>query len=68
MALPLIPFDHIQYVFDKIENEAPDSMKPLVDYFDRYWITKMKWSLWNVSGVEYRTNNMVEGELFHFSS
>jgi hypothetical protein len=28
----------------------------------------MKWSLWNVSGVEYRTNNMVEGELFHFSS
>ncbi len=68
MALPLIPLDHVQYVFDKIENEAPDSMTPLIDYFDRYWITKMKWSLWNVSGVEHRTNNMVEGELFHFFS
>jgi hypothetical protein len=68
MALPLIPLDHVQYAFDKIANEAPDSMKSLVDYFDEYWMIKMKWSLWNVAGVEYRTNNMMEGELFHFFS
>ncbi len=32
-----------------------------------YWITKVKWSLWNVLDIELRTNNMIEGEfLFLF--
>jgi hypothetical protein len=68
MALPLIPLDYIEDAFDIIANEAPDSMTSLVDYFDRYWITKVKWSLWNVSGIELRTNNMLEGEFLFFFS
>ena len=31
-----------------------------------YWITKVKWSLWNVSDIELRTNNMVEDEFLFF--
>jgi hypothetical protein len=46
MALPLIPFDQIECALQKkIENKALDSMEPLIDYFSRYWMTKVKWSL-----------------------
>ncbi len=31
-----------------------------------YWITKVKWSLWNVSDIELRTNNMIEEEFLFF--
>ena len=41
-------------------------MKPLIDYFERYWIRKMRWNLWNLYGVERRTNNFVEGNVFQF--
>jgi hypothetical protein len=67
MTLPLIPLNHIQYVFDKIADKASHEMKPLVAYFERYWIRKMRWSLWNVYGMEHRTNNFVEGKFFNFS-
>ena len=61
MSLPLVPLYYVQDAFDIISTEAPESMAPLLDYFDGYWITKVKWSLWNVSDVSLRTNNMVEG-------
>ena len=67
MTLPLIPLNHIQYVFNKIVDAAPRVIKPLVDYFERYWMRKMRWNLWNVYGVEHRTNNFVEGKLFNLS-
>jgi hypothetical protein len=31
-----------------------------------YWIPKVNWSLWNVSDIELRTNNMIEGEFLFF--
>ncbi len=66
MSLPLIPLNQIEDGFEKVANEAPDSMEPLIDYFSRYWITKVKWNLWNVSDVDVRTNNIVEGMFFFF--
>lgn len=62
MALPLVPLDHIEQAFDSIESQAPDSIKSLIKYFDGYWMSKVKWSLWNVSDVEMKTNNIVEGK------
>ena len=64
MALPLIPINKLEYAFEEIAKEAPDSIKLLVNYFNEYWMTKIKWSLWNVSDVDTRTNNVVEGSLF----
>ena len=61
MVLPFIPIDSIEEVFDNLFDEAPNSLKQLFDYFNGYWMAKVKWSLWNVSGLEIRTNNMVEG-------
>ncbi|CAF0856064.1 unnamed protein product [Rotaria sordida] len=61
MALPLIPLNQIERGFREISNNAPDSIRQLIDYFNRYWMTKVKWALWNVSDVDVRTNNIVEG-------
>jgi hypothetical protein len=64
MSLPLIPLSDIEAAFDVIADGAPDSMRPLIEYFNRYWMTKVNWSLWNVSDFDLRTNNVVEGEYF----
>ena len=64
MTLPLIPLNHIQIIFNKIADTAPKVMKPLVDYFENFWIRKMKWSLWNTYGLEHKTNNHVEGKFY----
>ncbi|CAF1297611.1 unnamed protein product [Adineta steineri] len=61
MVLPFVPVNYIQEAFDEVSRQAPDLMEPFVNYFERFWMRKMKWSLWNVSGVELRTNNWVEG-------
>ncbi|CAF3904242.1 unnamed protein product [Adineta steineri] len=61
MALSLIPIEQTEYGFKKITSEAPDSVKPLIKYFNGYWMSKVKWSLWNVGDVGMKTNNMVEG-------
>ncbi len=66
MALALVPIDKLELAFGKVARAAPRSLKPLVEYFDRYWMTKVKWTLWNVSDVELRTNNIVEGWFFSF--
>jgi hypothetical protein len=69
MALPLIPLNQIECAFEEVANEAPDSIQPVIDYFNRYWMTRVKLSLWNVSDIDIRTNNIVEGEfLFLFLS
>ncbi|CAF1311366.1 unnamed protein product [Adineta ricciae] len=41
MMLPLIPVNHIRYIFDKITETAPHVMKPLIDYFEGDWIRKL---------------------------
>jgi hypothetical protein len=42
MALPLILLDKVDAAFDEIVKEAPKSTKPLIDYFNRFWMRKMK--------------------------
>ena len=36
----------------------------LLEYFNNHWIKKVKFSLWNASDLNIRTNNHVEGERF----
>lgn len=61
MCLALVPIENVEDAFNEVKNRAPISTKKLIEYFDRYWIAKVKWSLWNVGDVELRTNNIVEG-------
>jgi hypothetical protein len=64
MALPLVPLNEMECAFEEMFDKAPDSIKPLVDYFNGYWMRKVKLNLWNVSDLNVRTNNLVEGEFF----
>ena len=61
MSLALVPIENVEDAFKEIRNRAPISVKKLIEYFDRYWMAKVKWSLWNVGDAELRTNNLVEG-------
>jgi hypothetical protein len=61
MALAHVPLEKLELAFKLVASEAPPSMKPLIEYFNSYWMTKVKWTLWNVSDVEVKTNNIVEG-------
>ena len=67
MALPLVPRNQIEIAFAVVLDKSPDSIKSLVRYFRRYWMCKVKISLWHVSDLDVRTNNSVEGELSHRS-
>ncbi|CAF0970596.1 unnamed protein product [Rotaria sordida] len=63
MALPLMPHDKIVYGFDEIR-EAADYLpgKPMIQllqYFDNNWMSDI--NLWNVFGLDSRTNNVCEG-------
>ena len=42
MALALVPYETIGSSFKLITQEAPHSMKPLLEYFNGYWLTKIK--------------------------
>ena len=64
MALALLPVNQIELAFEEIVNDAPASMEELLDYFHNHRIKKVKLSLWNVSNLDVRTNNHVEGERF----
>ena len=61
MCLALVPIENVEDAFNEIKNRAPSSTEKLIEYFDRYWMAKVKWSLWNVGDVKLRTNNIVEG-------
>lgn len=64
MALPLLPAEHIQPVFSKLEKKAEtDALKELVGYLSTTWIESTIWppSHWSVFGQSVRTNNDVEG-------
>jgi len=63
MALPLLPVAEVDVAFENIADECIDSMKPLLDYFQNFWMTKVPINLWNVSDLDTRTNNHVEGEI-----
>jgi hypothetical protein len=65
MALALLPVNQIELAFEEIVNDAPASTEDLLEYFRNHWMKKVKLSLWNVSNLNVRTNNHVEGERFY---
>jgi hypothetical protein len=64
MALCFMPANHIPSLFGQLQGEAStDSLKSLVEYMRKTWITSTVWppSAWSVYGLSIRTNNDVEG-------
>lgn len=63
MAMALLPIENVEEAFEHIKKQASNAIQSLMDYFNRYWMTRVKWNLWNVGDLELRTNNAVEGKL-----
>ena len=66
MALPLLPVNDIQKAYDELNERIPVTLEPLFDYFESWWMKQVPLSLWNVSTLQSRTNNNVEGKWIQF--
>ncbi|CAF4689044.1 unnamed protein product, partial [Rotaria socialis] len=68
MALPLIPEAIIEDTYDELIATMPstlkDSLKDLLQYFQEQWLNKVPISQWCVHGLNIRTNNNAEGDIF----
>ncbi|CAM4756223.1 unnamed protein product [Rotaria magnacalcarata] len=60
---PLLVMD--DYVFSVLltSSSALDSLKPLFEYYENYWVKTIGIKRWNVYGIRIKTNNNAEG--FH---
>ncbi|CAF1004870.1 unnamed protein product [Rotaria sordida] len=68
MALPLLPEAIIEDTYDELIATMPkqlkDTLNDLLEYFQQQWFVKVPISQWCVHGLNIRTNNNTEGELF----
>ncbi|CAF2658677.1 unnamed protein product [Rotaria sp. Silwood2] len=68
MALPLIPEAIIEDTYDELIATMPSTLKgtlkDLLQYFQKQWLSKVPISQWCVHGLNIRTNNNAEGDLF----
>jgi hypothetical protein len=56
MALPLLPIEKVELAFDCLD--------PLFDYHEPFWMESLPLKLWNVSNLNFKTNNVAEGKTF----
>lgn len=68
MALAFLPVAIVRQNFDMLQAASPDGLEDLFEYFQQFWLSRVPLILWNVHGVEMRTNNFVEGWNKRFSS
>ncbi len=63
MALPVLPAQHIQPVFEELAATSPPVVAPFVEYVRNQWIGGRIFNVGDISvfGMEARTNNDLEG-------
>ncbi|CAF2981494.1 unnamed protein product [Rotaria sp. Silwood2] len=66
MALALLPIELIEDAVHLLEDDSLSEMKDFFKYFKYQWLTRVPPTYWNVSTLEFRTNNFAEGELLSF--
>ena len=67
MALPFLPHNHIEPVFERLASKAGTTiLQQLVTYIRTTWIQSTQWTptAWSIFKQSVRTNNDVEG--WHF--
>ncbi|CAF4567337.1 unnamed protein product, partial [Rotaria sp. Silwood2] len=63
MALALLPIELIEEAVKLLEDDSLPEMADFFKYFKYQWLTRVPPKYWNVSTLEFRTNNFVESEL-----
>jgi hypothetical protein len=68
MALALLPVDKVQIAFDNLRTNSSENVKETLHqlflYFDNYWMQEIPLLRWNAHGLQHRTNNICEGNVF----
>lgn len=68
MALGFVPVGQIRVTFNMLRQRVEGRLGELFDYFENFWINNMPHQMWNVYGVERRTNNDLEGWHHRFNA
>ncbi len=68
VSLTLSPIDKVKLALECLYNDHPDSLDPLFDYYESFWMGSLSLELWNVSNLIIKTNNTAEGKIFLFHS
>lgn len=65
MALPFLPWNHVEDVFNAMTNRCPPHLEELVGYVKTQWMQNPVFPVrsWSVFDFRVRTNNDVEGML-----
>ena len=58
LALAFIPTELISQTFQALKDDCPVELHALSNYFENYWIDVVNHKLWNMYGVQRRTNNL----------
>lgn len=61
MAIAFVETDLIAETFQRCQEEAPASLRPLYTYFNQQWLGNVPLKMWNVKDADIRTNNHCEG-------
>ena len=61
LAIAFIQVDLIPQTFDDLKRHCPLEVESLFEYFENYWINTVGHNLWNMHGIQRRTNNNLEG-------
>lgn len=61
MALALLPVDLVDQAYEKLKEVSPQEMSEFFSYFKRQWLKRVSPTYWNVSNLQFRTNNYTEG-------
>ena len=62
MALALLPVELIEDAVHLLEDDSLSEMEDFFKYFKYQLLTRVPPKYWNMSTLEFRTNNFAEGE------
>ncbi|CAF1562174.1 unnamed protein product [Rotaria magnacalcarata] len=75
MALLLLPYSVLLKCFEDLyesvlltSSSALDSLKPLFEYYENYWVKTIGIKRWNVYGIRIKTNNNAEDDRWSYIS
>lgn len=66
MALALLPIQYVEDAAQLLEDDYIPEMGDSFKYFRYQWLNRVPPRYWNVSMLDFRTNNFAEGELSSF--
>ncbi len=67
MALALLLHEHVDEALELLKKDSPEEMAEFFKYFEKQWLKRVPTKYWNVSDLEFRTNNFCESNLLFFS-